>query len=252
MKELLVFMLRTMKDYYGNGHFLLLTIISLCILLVKGKEMRKRLVYPILFVILFILNPIAYKILFKRIIYWRMFWMIPNSIIIALSVTVLIRDKKRIIEKLITIILGVIVIVILGTNMYQYGGFVFIENLEKLSDGTKEICEVMLGKENNPRCIVPQTLFTEVRQYSGDIDMFYGRDVQGYIIDYTDEQMRVYQQIESMTPDYEFVVYEAYNRGYNFIVVYEDKPIQSYILDYYKYEMLEQKEGYIIYYNKQI
>lgn len=240
------------RAYYADGIFLLYALISYIYLFIKCKELRKKFLLPIAIILLVVLNPILYKYIYSKIIYWRLFWMIPNGIITAAAMTVFIKSQKETWKKFAVLAIMFLLVIIGGTNTFHYGNFSLVKNWEKISVETKTICDIMLEKDDSPRVIVPAGIFSEVRQYAPEISMMYGRNAHGYIT-YIDETARnVFGTTEQEQPDYHYVLSKAVELAYNFVVVVENKGIDPIILEQYGYEEIERTLGYIIYYNEEI
>ena len=75
----------------------------------------------------------------------------------------------------------------------------------------------------------------------------YGRNAHGHIAYMPEMETRVYEQMESETPDYDYVLQKASEGDYNFVVTYENCPIEEKILNAYGYDEIGLCEGYIIY-----
>ena len=249
MSLLLSEMINWIKTYYGDAIFLTMAVFSYIYIFVCFKKVRSLIIYPSAFILFLLLNPLLYKYIFKGGRYWRFFWMFPSIIMISVAITMLIKSSKTVYEKLIVSIVFVLLIVIKGTNVYQNGGFEKTDNLFKVNPETQAVCSVILEYDESPRCILPNPIFCEARQYSGDIELMYGRDVQGYIMRAPDDIKKVYACMESEMPDYEYVLSKAFEGRYEFVVTKELKPVDDITLDKYGYNLIQNVDGYNIYYN---
>ena len=199
-----------------------------------------------------IFNPILYKYVFSGIVYWRLFWMIPCSFIIVLAVGELLRNNEKKVNKILICISVLVLTCLLGTNVFAGAKRGDKNNIYRLSQETVDIGSIMLEYDNTPRCIVSSRLVSSIRLYSGNIEPMYGRNAQGYINRASDEVKVMYNVMESEVPDYNYVLTRAKHWGYNFIVNVESKPISEDTLRYYGYELLQNVDGYNIYYNEDI
>lgn len=255
MIDSVVQVVNLLKMYYGNGYFLWMMLVSCFYLFIKDKDCRKTLIVPMGVILCIVLNPFVIKVLATKISYWRMLWMMPTSVLNALAITKLLCSFKKNIYKYVVAISIVICTLYLGSNVYMNGEYNTLQNIEKISVQAKVICDDILKEEEKPKCIMPQSLYCEVRQYSGDIELFYGRNAQGYITggfdqELYEEQYMVYHLMESENPDYNYILNVARNCGYHFVVVYKSKEIPQDILNEYQYTELKQEKEYIIYYGK--
>ncbi|MGN0251033.1 MAG: hypothetical protein ACI4EH_06705 [Oliverpabstia sp.] len=233
--------------YYADGFYLTLAIFAFIYLFVHFPELRAKFLIPMGLVVVVVLNPVMYQLILRKVVYWRLFWMFPTAILIGLAVIKMIQYCDNNIMKVGITLLFCGLVLLKGTNTFQHGGFTIVQTLEKLPKEVQAVCNELLAKEEEPRCIMPQTLFCDVRQYSGDINMMYGRNAHGYIAYMPDMENRVYEQMESETPDYEFVLQKASEGDYTYVVTYENRPIAKKILNTYGYEEMCLCEGYIIY-----
>ena len=201
-------------------------------------------------VLFFILNPILFKYIFGTR-YWRYFWAIPNVMIISLAVVSMIRYTEKKAGKIFIIALFSVAVLLLGTNAFTNGNYTKLQNKYKISDSTCAVCAAILEKDENPKCILgTDPLYTEARQYSGNIQLLYGRDAAGYIMGTKKEYENIHSMMESEEPDYNSILTVAYREKCDIIVNVENKPIADNIAYAYGYELLTNTNGYNIYYNQ--
>ena len=174
--------------------------------------------------------------------------MFPNTLVIAYAVTRITQHCEKKSEKCIVIVIIALLVMAKGTNVYQNGVFVKIQNWQKLSNETKEICDLLLGMDSSPKCIMPAGIYCEVRQYSGEIKMMYGRDADGYIIQTDTLQKTVSNELQQATPNYSYVMDIAKREGYHYIITYADRPVDKLVLEEYGFRVAAQTEGYIAYF----
>ncbi len=238
------------ETYYADGFFLTMTVASFFYLFVHEKESRKRLLYPVALLVFCVLNPILYYMMFHQIIYWRLFWVIPDAIIIAYALTRLVQSAGSRRERAVVLVMALAVVFVGGTNVYQNGDFVLIQNPEKVDRPVKEVCDLMLELDESPKCILPAPMLSQARQYSGQIRSMYGRNVEGYILDANEEQWSMYYEMESGAPNFNLILREASDKGYDFVVTYEQNEIKDSILERYQYREAGCLEGYRVYYSE--
>lgn len=244
------------QAYYADGFYLLFAFFSYIYLFVHCPELRKKFLLPMGLIMFCVLNPILYKYVFSKIVYWRLFWMFPTAILIGTAAVQLIRSSKGKAVKLFVLAAICVLIVIKGTNVFQHGGFTKVQTFEKLPKEVQMVCDVILELEEEPRCIMPRPLLVDARQYSGEIQLMYGRNIYEYITDFTERDRLTWIQIEGlagaygMEKDYGVVLQYAVEEDYQFVITYEDRPIPQEILDQYGYEDISHCEGFIIYHEK--
>ena len=86
--------------YIGNGRYFAFAMASLLFLFVTSKRIRPRLVYPILVTLAVIATPWLYHYVFNRDAYWRVFWMFPGAVLIALFCVRLIQTCENVTERI--------------------------------------------------------------------------------------------------------------------------------------------------------
>ncbi len=247
MSEIVNVIMNWIARYYGDALFVVVAFVSYIYLFVYSKENRKRIIYPVLLICFVAINPILYKYIFYRIIYWRLFWMLPNSIVIAYAVVKMVRNSNKI-EKIIVIGMLSCLIVFKGSNAFEHGGFVSMQNLYKISDDVIQVCDIMLNLDDSPRCIMPAPLYSEVRQYSGDIELMYGRNIEGYINSNIKQEFRdVHAELLKESPNYDYVLNVAKSNQFEFVVVESGKPISNDVLEVYKCTLISSSGGLNIY-----
>uniref|UniRef100_UPI004057BE32 hypothetical protein n=1 Tax=Agathobacter sp. TaxID=2021311 RepID=UPI004057BE32 len=238
--------------YYADGIFLLMAIVACLYLFVCRKDIRVKLLYPVALIAFCLVNPILYKFVYSRTIYWRLFWMIPNAIIIALAITVFIRRRNKNWQKFFVLLLMVLMIVNTGTNAFVHGGFVKVENWEKLPASTLSVCDTIREIDATPRALFPKSLYSYVRQYAPDIEMAYGRNADLHIGWCGMECMLTFWHMENEVPNYDFIFRQAVAFSCDIVVLEEHKPIEISIPIQYGYAEAARTDGYVIYYNEEI
>ncbi len=240
-------MFTLINNYYGDSVFLIIAIISCIYLFVYYREIGKMIILPSLVILFLLLNPFLYKVIFSGGRYWRFFWALPCIMVIAVAFTEFVKNTNGKYSKILVAVALFSLIVLKGTNVYKNAGFSKMQNYYKLSDETVSVCNAVLNIDDHPRCIFPQTLFCEARQYSGEIELLYGRGIYGYIIRSSDELQDVYNGMEGETPDYDLVLSKAGELNYSIVVTYEDRPIDEEILRKYGFMYMNTAKGYNIY-----
>ena len=93
------------NEYYGNRGYLLFAIVAYIYLFFATKESRRKIVYPSVLLAFLVLNPILYKYVYSKIIYWRLMWLLPNTLAIAYATVLFVRKRKHIAVKVIAFVL---------------------------------------------------------------------------------------------------------------------------------------------------
>ena len=125
---------------------------------------------------------------------------------------------------------GTGLIVFAGTFLYNSAGgkFFATENAEKLPDDVIQIADLLLELDEGPRIIAQQPVGIYIRQYTGEINQLYGRDIDHYILTTTVEARAVYNQVSNgelnavaqymRDTDYDYLIYRGAT-GDNFELV---------------------------------
>ena len=238
--------LSIMKDwihkYYGNGWFLIIAVVCYVFLFCESKEWKQKLVYPVLFLLFIMLNPLLYKVLFKSTRYVRWFWMLPNLYVVAAAIIRMLQKLNRKWEQVL-IFIGFSV----ASFAYYSEKYTKTQNEYKLDQEIVDICDIILERDSDPKCIFGYPLYNRVRQISGDIKMLYGRDANGYILRATDLQKEIFNQMMSASPDYNRILEVAVQENCEFITTPKDKAISEEILHTYLFEKIAETNNYVVY-----
>ena len=249
--------------YIGNGRYFAFAMASLLFLFVTSKKIRPRLIYPTLLVLVLISTPWLYHYVFNRDAYWRTFWMFPGSVLIALFCVRLIQACGNVGERVGMTVFLMALLFFMGTNMYlaertrpdgtKEPILTEASNPEKISEGTKQIADILLAIEDHPRVIPRKKYVYELRQYSSDIELYYGRDIDGFIIPIAEKKgwrYLIHEQLESSSPNYYRVLSMADKAGYNFVLTSAVYRIDEKILDQYGYRECAILDGSAVYYKE--
>lgn len=245
--DILISIYDTFMNYYGGRGYLALMLVAAVCLFVLYKEDR-RFIWPVLLMMFLVFNPVLYKYLFHRLVFWRMFWTIPEVLIIALAAARMVKRCRKDRDKLLLMAVLSAVIIIVGTNVHKHGSFYTADNPYKVPQSSVNVFDTILAENPNPKTIMPDPLFIYARQYSGNIEMMYGRDVQGYIVYTTQDRLDMFAAIQNENPDYGYIFAVAKGNDVDFIVIDEshaaaDAEMQA-RFGYYEIAVVE---GYRIY-----
>ncbi|MDE6025487.1 MAG: MBL fold metallo-hydrolase [Lachnospiraceae bacterium] len=239
----------TMSSYYGDKRFLLLMAVCCIYLLLASKELRRKLIYPVILMAAVIVNPILYKYIFSKVVYKRMFWVIADVILIPAVAVKLIQDCRKKWQKAIAFAVSVFAIIFTGNIVYSHDNYVKIQNLEKLSDTTKGVCDIMLQYDDAPRCIMPIEIAVEARVYNGNIEPMFGRDCYGFIMSAGTRERALAKSLDGASPDYEKIMFYAKADERRFLVTEDTKPVNTALLEKYNYRHIGSYKQYNVYYS---
>lgn len=187
MKASAELILNTIKGIYPSGIYLPLALGALLFLLVRKKNRAGRFVavYSALFLLLFLLPPVAY-VLSRAMgigdVYWRMFWIFPYLVLIpAACVELISLSSKRVLNVLTAAVL-IAALVLGGRTVYNEREFIAAPSREKLTEMTLIIDdEIKKNKEATGNSYVylacPANVTTEIRQADASVILYRGRMV---------------------------------------------------------------------------
>lgn len=248
MREAAKAILNHIKNYYPDRVYLLLFLCALLYIFLTNKKLRKALVIPLVLIAVIVVNPVLYKLVFRKLIYWRFFWIFSDVLIISYVITDLIRKSDKLWAKLIFCGFCAAVIILAGVNVFKSGALVKTQNKEHLDAHTKSVCDAMLAINEQPKCVVPLELAWEARQYCGDIEMMYGRNADGFI-NRVDPACDLVQESIAEGVGFDYVFTMASVHGYPFVVTLAWKQPKMETAQLYQYEKCFEDEMYALYYN---
>lgn len=174
--------------YFLNGIYLAFYVLSLLYLLVyeKNKLTKKLFIGQVLLFSVIYWCPVTAYIIAEycigREVYWRMFWLLSVTILIAYVMTKIWKDAKGRMTQICVFFILVFVISNFGNIVYNETTFVESTNPYKLNQNVIEVCDAVKvhAQENGVTeygIIAPNELVMEIRQYDGLMRMPYGRDM---------------------------------------------------------------------------
>ena len=181
--------LRYWIETEGSGHLFFLAFpICLLLLIILMKERLSKFAIPSLIITLIIINPWFYQrwINLGLYAYWRIIWIIPVIPVLAAVIPTITekisRKNDQWIKKSI-VVFGVGLVIFGGTFLYANdNAFVKSDNTSKLPEEVVAIVDQMLEFKNKPRIIADPSISIYIRQYTGEVDQLFGRDMYGFIV----------------------------------------------------------------------
>ena len=178
----------------GNAVFLILAIDAAIYLMIVNKDIRKRIVIPILVLVPIVINPILYKFIYYDLRYWRLFWMLPDAVLIGLAVADICSRVRKNWFRCVCLIVIAGSLALIGTNMFlptEENLFVPATGIMKLTPETMEVCTIIREDNPNAKCIFTDYLCIQSRQFSADFTQLYGRDIDGFIMKMSKEVRKI-------------------------------------------------------------
>ena len=206
----------------GLAHWALYILALFCCIFM-GKEIRKKLFFPSVLILLVFFNPLFYALVGTRFlsgIYWRLLWMLPISFLIAYCLTRLVYRMKKNVFRLAVAVLACICIIVTGKRIFVPETYTEKENKYELPQAAIEICDyvkdhLMDWKET---IVVPEELLCDIRQYSSAVCLFYGRNAGGFITNIEEDEAAVYEQMCRKEPDLEMITEIGKRRNCRYLV----------------------------------
>ncbi len=239
------------NSYYGNKTMLVIALVSCAYLFITSKRERRRLIIPMLFILIAVLNPFFYWLTNKIGIYWywRFLWMFSESVIAALAMTRLIRAVDGLYLKPLFFTAFCVLFVMCGSYAFNSSSFSPMRSLEKLRIGTTEVCDAILEVDETPHVVMCYIYAADARQYSGDITLYFDRYAYEDSWRQSTHEWKMCWELEQSSPDYDYIFDTAGRDGFNFVVTYGSRPVAEGLAENYGYEEIADESGVVIWYN---
>lgn len=223
----------------GTGHWFFYAfpcILVLLLILFRGQ--RVKFLIPCIIISIVIVNPI-FSSKWENLglyAYWRVLWVVPVIPIVASIVPCLYRriseictgeDQKlryinlRLLGKTAVVIVGVSFVIIAGSYIYNGTGGSFFKatNSVKIPGFVTDIIDQLKEINNHPRVLFQNPIGMYARQYSGEVEQLYGRNIDGYILSASENAKKVYEELSDQEGDLQFVATMMVNDGYDYLVM---------------------------------
>lgn len=243
------------REYMGTGLIFIWYLVALVYLFLqeKRKPFRILLIYVPTILLLLFFNPLFARIVYSVVgneIYYRILWLLPISMVIALAVVDVygkLAQKKR------TFFATIMAVLLMCSGSYIYVNPYFskAENLYHVPQSVIHICDAIEVEGREVMAVFPAELIQYVRQYSPVVCMPYGRE---QLVDRWWQYDSLFAVMEADEIDAEALAWEARNRDAercHYIILAEDKVIKG-DLTKYDYEIFARIDGYIIYKDKTV
>lgn len=215
--------------YIGEGWHYLLFLAALLFLLWNRKEKQNRrwlAGYCILFLLVYIC-PVTAKVIMKYcvgdLVYWRMFWLLPASVVIAyMAVRICKMGKSRMLQTIA--VLGMLALIALtGKNPYLGKDVPYQKavNMHKLPADVCQICDQIAGSREEQEkavAVMPDELIGYVRQYDASIELVYGRRSK-----LRKRRKKIHRQMNRENPNFRRLIRMLRRSGVNYLVYLADE-----------------------------
>lgn len=240
MKETLELVLSTWVSYWGEGFYQYLLLAAvLYLLLWRRKKESTRSILPYLLTVLVIFAfPLTAGIIYRcigRSVYWRVLWILPTALVIALAGTEFIKERKSKALKFCLVILFAGVIGVSGKSVWQAGNYQEVHNNQKVPDEVAQICDLIRSDagDKEVRFASDDYVASYARVYEPSFLMPYGRAGRGARME---KSIMLYQEMISPSPNYKKIGRLARARTCNYIAVQITEESQKETLAYCGYQ----------------
>ena len=182
-------------------------------------------------------------------VYWRMFWILPTSVILAyVAVSVCTAGKKKTIQAVCASLLMALIIVT-GKNPYVGGQAIYQKsvNMQKLPADVCQISNLIAdtrAEGETALAVMPEDLVGYVRQYDASIRLLYGRRSK------SEKPVRkIRRQMRKEQPKIKKLIRRIRQQGVNYLVFLADEQ-QDAKIQRNGFEKIGKVGGYSVYKDK--
>lgn len=228
MREVLTTVKAMYDSYNGTGMQMALFFACILWLLVQKREKEKRYLfvgYAALFFFIYFC-PLTAKIIMKLCIgeevYWRMFWLLPTTVVIAYTAVQVIMQADKRLLRYGMLALMLVIVVLTGTNVYNGTIFDRKQNNYKIPSDVVEICDIIEADaaENGvetKKLVTVNEFLTTVRQYDAGILQPYGNEVVKGNKAESENAACLFRLMSSETKDWEAILWYATMEDCNYL-----------------------------------
>lgn len=261
MKESIMMVVRTYRDFNDTGMYMALFFCALLYLWYhdQNHQLRRMWIYPSIIFFILIINPFIMKYVIDLAFDYasrpRVYWLLPITIVIAIAATVVVSARQNAREKTILAIAICLIFMICGKFKYTNGYFGNPTNAYDLPQAAVDIADYALEQTDSPKLVVPIDLATAMRIYSPEIRLLYGEDVVFGRIQYmgpsitgqATPQYEVYQHIVKDEPEIAECINIIKDLQCDYVVFDREQQSGYKIIERYGYEYRISIEQYDIY-----
>lgn len=253
MQETWKEMFQFLQGYYNNGIILYIYIASLLmIMLFGGKRLRKLIGWPVLALMVIVFNPVFYRYVWQKCFhygYWRVFWLFPFAIVISVAMIALAGKIRQRNFRALCLILMLILIGTNGKNMFSKQMFyTSTQNIYKLPQKAIDVSDALLELDAEPKVVMCSELYSYIRQYSTDIKMMYGRNVEGYIDGWNEKSIDMSMNLQQLDgADWTRVAELMRQEKCKYLIIPENGSCSKENMKQYSFVLIKQVDGYNIF-----
>lgn len=236
------------KNYIGNGFAAGLFAASLFYLLFTEKDRTKRIIllYTSCVITALFFCPLFAEGIFRYLdaeTYYRILWLMPMTVVIAYAGIRLAAGFSKKWMKAVTALSVCAAIILTGDYVYDNPFFRPAENRFHVPQTVALVCDSIIVEGREVRAVFPDEMLPFVRQYTGNICMPYGREMQVIRWENTND---LYDAMNEEVLDCEKLAVSAAEQGCHYIIINEAKPGQK-GFEKTDYHYVKTVAGYCIY-----
>ena len=230
---------KSMYDSYnGTGMQMALFFACLIYLVMQKKEKEKRFLfvgYSLLFFIICFF-PVTAKIIMEvcigKSVYWRMFWLLPTSIVIAYTAVQILMQMEKKLQRYAMLGFMLVIIAMTGTFTYNETMFEPKQNNYKIPNDTIEVCDLIEADAAangiaKKKLITATDLVTTIRQYDANILMPYGNEaIKGLKVE-TQNASNIFRIMSGINKNWEALSWYAAMEDCNYIAYPIDTDVEQ-------------------------
>lgn len=250
MKELMKEICGFWENYWGESlvPFLLLAAVLYLLLFRRKKNAAKyALTYTAVSLFVFFC-PVTAGIIQKCIgesVYWRVLWLVPSTPVIALAMTELLRQRRKM-TRLVGLFLCTVLIIGAGKGIYQAGNYHLVHNYQKVPDEVAGICEMVKSDAGDSTFLLAADNYIGpyVRVYDPSVQMLFNREGRG---NFGAGANRLYLEINAPVLSYPNIAAVGRRTFCNYLVVKVPNEEQKSDMEKYGYQEVGTVGRYSLY-----
>ena len=255
MNEIMEITQKMLWLYTGDCWYFLIFLVCAGYLFSKNKAHSEIMFvnhYMIGFSIIYIC-PVTAKIIMDycigKSVYWRMFWLLPMAMIVALAVTFIATEINSRVYKSLFIFAILLLLIFSGNFMYRKDVFTKSVNSYKLPEDIFTICDMLEEHAENDKvtAVFPTEFLPYVRQYDANIYLPYGRRVETETKPSSDAR-KLFDVMNQPDKSAEELTQLSKKNGCQYIVVSKDDAVNNTLSDG-DFKAIADSGNYIIYFD---
>ncbi len=251
IKEIVGEILSSINEYEGG--FWRLAVMGFCVLVIAviNRKDIAKVCAPVILNTVLLLTPHLYKYVYADNSYKRFLWLLPEAILVAYTVILVMSRIKKNALKIAFSILMVVLLVVTGTAIYseEAGMYSKADNLLQVDQSTLDLSEAIMNLDSEPTCIIPYQAMEMIRVADPSIIQTAGRNYYGFIGGADSVSVSLVDCVSSLEPDSDYLFSIADSRRIKIVVTMNYTEIDETICSSYGYEYSGDVGDYRLYYN---